>query len=255
MGDIDKVTVKKIEGISNPSTMVVSDLQEQLWPGRNEFGVVAVMVPASIFPQRRGNNQPITAAIITGGFKMDTKSTTREALALDLETGQSIELQLLKVERRRHAMTRVGNRAFVIGGGNNQPLNTIEWIDLQSEGAKWIEFKPQQNIMPKRYWPVACTFNQSKILIMGGDGGQKHLNDAVIFDPETNEAQKLISSDTKRKEAQLDSAANPVVASDGSIFAIMRYRGKLRQVPNRAIVRFSLDAGPTFDIVRELQVP
>ena len=50
MGDIDKVTVKKIEGISNPSTMVVSDLQEQLWPGRNEFGVVAVMVPASIFP-------------------------------------------------------------------------------------------------------------------------------------------------------------------------------------------------------------
>ena len=34
---------------------------------------------------------------------------------------------------------------------------------------------------------------------MGGDGGEKHLNDAIIFDPEANEAKKLISGDTKRK--------------------------------------------------------
>ena len=68
---------------------------------------------------------------------MDTNSTTREARALNLETGQSILLEQLKLERRRHAMTRVGNRAFVIGGGNNQPMNTIEWIDLKNEGDKW----------------------------------------------------------------------------------------------------------------------
>ena len=137
MGERDRVTVKKIEGISNPSTMVVSDLEEQLWNGLNEFGVVAVMVPAALFPQRRGKNELVIAAIITGGFKMDTNSTTREARALNLETGQSILLEQLKLERRRHAMTRVGNRAFVIGGGNNGPMNTIEWIDLKSEGDKW----------------------------------------------------------------------------------------------------------------------
>ena len=50
MGERDRVTVKKIDGISNPSTMVVSDLEEQLWNGLNEFGVVAVMVPAALFP-------------------------------------------------------------------------------------------------------------------------------------------------------------------------------------------------------------